>query len=66
MEKSLTEEDKKDKRLIWASVKNVIDPEWDEILSRNVKISEKDFDEISKLMEASYLEQNSFIIRRLS
>ena len=66
MGNSLTEENKKDKRLIWASLKNVIDPEWDEILSRNVKISEKDFDEISKLMEASYLERNSFIIRRLS
>ena len=66
MGNSLTEENKKDKRLIWASVKNVIDLEWDEILSRNVKISEKDFDEISKLMEASYLERNSFIIRRLS
>ena len=32
LEKSLTEEDKKDNRIIWALVKNIINPEWDQIL----------------------------------
>ena len=58
LEKSLTEEDKKDNRIIWSSIKIFIDPAWDEILSKHVKIDEKDFDEISKLMELIFLEQN--------
>ena len=51
----------------WAAyaAKNVIDQEWEEIPSRNVTISEKDFDEISELMEASCLERNPLIIQRL-
>ena len=61
-----SEDNKRDTGLIWASVRNVIDGEWDEILFRDGKINEKDFDQIFKLMEDSYLERNPLIIQRLN
>ena len=36
LEKTLSDEDRRDKRLIYASIKSVIDPEWDEILTRSL------------------------------
>ena len=44
LEKSLTQEDRADTRLVFANIRNVIDDEWDQILSRDMKIAEKDFD----------------------
>ena len=64
LEKTLSEEDKRDKRLIYASIK--IDPEWDEILSRDTSIQEKNFDQIFTLMLQSYLDRNPLIIQRLT
>ena len=66
LEKTLSEEDRRDKRLIYASIKSVIDPEWDEIISRNTSIQEKDFDQIFALMQQSYLDRNPLIIQTLT
>ena len=44
----------------------MIDPEWDEILSRDMSIREKDFDQICALMQQSYLDRNPLIIQRLT
>ena len=60
LEKSITEEEKK------ALIKNVLDPEWDQILSRVPKIDEKNFEEIAGLMDTSCLERNPLIVKRLS
>ena len=35
LEKTLSDKYRRDKRLIYASIKSVIDPEWDKILSRD-------------------------------
>ena len=56
----------RNKRLIYASIKSVIDPEWDEILSRDTSIQEKNFDQIFTLMLQSYLDRNPLIIQRLT
>ena len=66
LEKSITEEEKKDKRMVWALIKNVLDPEGDQILSRVPKIDEKNFEEIAGLMDTSCLERNPLIVQRLS
>ena len=42
-------------KLLWALIKNVIDPEWDQIPSRIPKIDEKNFEEIAELMEQNIL-----------
>ena len=65
LEKSLTLEDKADKRLVWNNIRNVIDDEWDQILSRDLKIAEKDFDQIYAVMEKVYLEKKTLLIQRL-
>ena len=41
LEKSLSLEDRADNRLVWANIRNVIDDEWDQILSRDLKTAEK-------------------------
>ena len=58
----MTEEEKKDKRMVWALIKNVIDPDWDQIL-RFPKIAEKSFEEIPGLMDVSYLERNPLVLQ---
>ena len=55
LEKTLSAENRRDKRLNYASIKSMIDPEWDEILSRDGSIHEKDFDQIFALMQQNYL-----------
>ena len=65
LEKSLTPEDRADNRLVWANIRNVIDDEWDQILSRDLKIAEKDFDQIYGVMEKVYLEKKNLIVQRL-
>ena len=52
--------------MVWALIKNVLDPEWDQILSRVPKIDEKNFEEIAGLMDTSCLERNPLIVQRLS
>ena len=37
LEISMTEEEKKDKRMVWALIK-LLNPEWDQILSRIPKL----------------------------
>ena len=49
LEKSLSVEDRADSRLVWASIRTVIDDEWNAILSRDQKISEKGFEEIYEI-----------------
>ena len=65
MEKSLSVEDMADSRLVWASIRAVIDDEWNAILSQDQKISEKGFDDIYKIMDKIYLEKNPLIVQRL-
>ena len=55
----MTEEEKKDKRMVLALVKNLLDPEWDQILSRVPKLEEKSFEEIAALMNVSFLEREN-------
>ena len=59
LEKSMTEEEKKDKRMVLALVKNLLDPEWDQILSRVPNLEEKSFEEIAALMNVSFLEREN-------
>ena len=61
----MTEEEKKDKRMVWALIK-LLNPEWDQILSRIPKIDEKSFEEIAGLMDVSFLERNPLVVQRLS
>ena len=55
-----------DKRLVWASIKSVVDSDWFDILSHDPRISEKSFKEILKLMQGSCLERNPLFIQRLA
>ena len=57
-------EDRADSRLVWASIRAVIDDKWNEILSRDQKIAEKGFDEIYAIMDKVYLEKNPLIVQR--
>ena len=59
LEKSLSTEDQEDSRMVWASIRAVLDDEWTAILSRIDKISEKAFDEIYKIMDKIYLEKKT-------
>ena len=61
----MTEEEKKDKRMVWALIK-LLNPEWDQTLSRIPKIDEKSFEEIAGLMDVSFLERNPLVVQRLS
>ena len=61
----MTEEEKKDKRMVWALIK-LLNPEWDQILSRIPKIDEKSFEEIAGLMDVSFLERNPLVVQGLS
>ena len=65
MEKSLENGDG-DRKMIWASLRPVLDTDWVKISSRDHKISEKLFSDIFKVMQASYLERNSSIIQMLA
>ena len=60
LEKSLSVEDREDSRLVWASVRAVIDDEWTATLSRDQKISEKGFEEIYKIMDKVLLEKKIY------
>ena len=66
LEKSLPAEDRADSRLVWASIRAVLDDEWTQVLSRNENIANKQFDEIYKIMDRIYLERNSLIVQRLN
>ena len=65
LEKSLSAEDRADTRLVWASIRSVLDEEWTEVLNRN-NIANKQFDEIYKIMDRIYLEKNPLIVQRLN
>ena len=63
LEKSLSAEDRADTRLVWASIRSVLDEEWTEVLNRS-NIANKQFDEIYKIMDRIYLERNPLIVQR--
>ena len=52
-------EDRADNRLVWASIRSVIDDEWNAILSRYQKIAEKGFEEIYAIMDKVFLEKSA-------
>ena len=66
IEKSLTPEDREDTRLVWASVRAVLDGEWTEVLSRDEHIASRTLDTIHSMMSKIYLEKNPLIVQRLS
>merc|ERR1711888_115776 len=66
LEKSLSADDRSDTRLVWASVRAVIDDEWTEVLSRDENIATRKLEEIHKMMDRVYLEKNPLIVQRLS
>ena len=66
LEKSLSVEDRADPRLVWASVRAVLDDDWTEVLSRDDKIATKQFDEIHKMMDKIFLERNPLIVQHLA
>ena len=66
LEKSLTPEDRADTRLVWASVRAVLDGEWTEVLSRDELIATRTLDTIHKMMDKIFLEKNPLIVQRLS
>ena len=55
LEKSLSVEDRADSGVVWASIRAVIDDEWNAILSRDQKISEKGFELNGCLLETMEL-----------
>ena len=65
LKKSLSADDRADTRLVWASIRSVLDEEWTEVLNRN-NIANKQFDEIYKIMDRIYLERNPLIVQRLN
>ena len=66
LEKSLSADDRSDTRLVWASVRAVIDDEWTEVLSRDENIANKELEEIHRMMDRIFLEKNPLIVQRLS
>ena len=65
LEKSLSAEDRADTRLVWPSIRSMLDEQWTAVLSRN-NIANKQFDEIYKIMDRIYLEKNPLIVQRLN
>ena len=61
----MTEEEKKDKRMVWSFIK-LLNPEWDQILYRIPKKDEKSFEESTGQMDVSFLERNPLVIQRPS
>ena len=66
LEKSLSPDDRSDTRLVWASVRAVIDDEWAEVLSRDENIGNRELEEIHRMMDRIFLERNPLIVQRLS
>ena len=56
LKKSLSADDRADTRLVWASIRGVLDDDWTEVLSRDENIAKKEFDDIYKMMDKIYLE----------
>ena len=59
LEKSLSTEDRADTRLVWASVRAVLDDEWTEVLSRDENIATRELEVIHKMMDKIYLIVNA-------
>ena len=57
LEKSLTPEDRADTRLVWASVRAVLDGEWTEVLSRDEHIATRTLETIHKMMDKIFLKK---------
>ena len=66
LNKTITEEEKKEEGMIYASLRSVLYSEWTQIFSRIPNIEEKSFEEIIKLMNISYLEKNPLVVQRIN
>ena len=55
-----------DAKLVWVSLRSVVDKDWAEILARDAKIAERKLEYIFTSMDKTFLERNPIISRRLA
>ena len=63
--KTISEDEKKEKGIVYAALRTVIDSRWTEALDRNPKIQELPFEDIVNLMLAHFLEKNPLVSQRI-
>ena len=62
--KALSEEDRSDPRLVWASIRSTLDEEWADLLGRDG--AARDLDTIHSKMNLSFIDRNPLIVQRLN
>ena len=66
LNKTITEEEKKEEGMIFASLRSVLDSDWTQILGRIPNIERMTFDEIVKVMLFSFLEKHPLVVQRIN
>ena len=63
IDKALSPDDRADTRLVWASIRAILDEEWADLLGRDVGIASRDLDTVHGMMDRIYLERNPLIVQ---
>ena len=51
IDKALSQDDRSDPRLVWASIRSILDEEWADLLGRDGSIASRDLDTIHAMMD---------------
>ena len=63
IDKALSQDDRSDPRLVWASIRSILDEEWADLLSRDGSIASRDLDTIHGMMDRIFIERNPLIVQ---
>ena len=63
--KTISEDERREKGIVYAALRTVIDAGWTEALDRNPKIQELSYEEIVDLMLAHFLEKHPLVSQRV-
>ena len=65
LNKTITEEEKKEEGMVYSSLRSVLDSGWTQTLGRTPNIESMTYDEIVKVMLAVFLEKHPLVFQRI-
>ena len=65
MNKTISEEEKKEVGIVYAALRSVLDSGWTQALDRTPNIEKMLFEDIVKLMLALFLEKHPLVVQRI-
>ena len=66
LNKTLTEDEKKEPGMVLAVIRSVLDSGWTEILDRTPNIETMSYEDITKVMLAAFLERHPLVVQRIN